>query len=221
MLFTPKPLCWEGRAVEFRSLHLSLNAPVIAIDDLPVGPARAGIALCVEPAGTLRLEIAIRSLRTGQVIAFAPGSRPADEEAAARVLEASFSFAEGMGFLFDDEETAPRTGADLANAWRDFVGAAPVRRSGAEAPVLDLIHEIPVQESPAASTALVVEVDSPSPAVAAAGTASRSVLSKHRLALAGVTSKGSAGGGSETVVAAVQAASIRDHDTRIRLLSRF
>jgi len=61
---------WSAEAI--RLLHLSLNAPVVSIDELPVGPARAGIALFGDPDGAMHLAIAVRSLRTGQMVSYAP-----------------------------------------------------------------------------------------------------------------------------------------------------
>ena len=56
---------------ELRALRLSLNTPVVTIEDLPVGPAAAGIALHAGPEG-LRLTLAVRSVRTGQLVFFHP-----------------------------------------------------------------------------------------------------------------------------------------------------
>jgi len=129
MYFCVRPSRDEQDVHGIQVLHLSLNAPVIAIDELPVGPARAGIALCRDSAGALDLRIAVRSLRNGQLAVYAPGggSFAAGEPA----LGAALSFAEGMGFLFDENEVALRGESDeetIAALWRDLVEEIPERQ---------------------------------------------------------------------------------------------
>lgn len=230
MLFTLQTPRWEAQAAEFRTLHLSLNAPVIAIAQLPVGPARAGIALCAEASGSLRLQIAIRSLQTSEVIAFGPTDEPTGEDDAALALEAGLSFAEGMGFLFDDEEATSRTAGDCTAVWREFVGEAPLRDAEtdvadaaglAEPPVVDLVHEIPVQVSPPNFEPVRIEVEFVRSASSSPGIASTGVLSKHRLALGGIGSPGASRTALRRVGESVAASTVHSEETRIRLLSRF
>ncbi len=109
---------------------MSLNQPVLAIDELPLGPARAVIAIVQGPAHGRRLVVAIRSTRTDQAIFFssAPISRESDDSAG--LLDTAVCFAESMGFLFDDDlEPA----ADAARLWADWVAkaASPSRTSPA------------------------------------------------------------------------------------------
>jgi hypothetical protein len=87
---------------DLHALYVSLNSPVVAIEELPVGPATAAIA--VHAAGTALL---IRSARTGTVACFAAAPRFG--------LEAALSHAEGLGFLFDDEANLAGSGA--ARSW--------------------------------------------------------------------------------------------------------
>jgi hypothetical protein len=109
-------------------LRLSLNTPVVSVAGLPVGPASAAIAL-ERAAGTLRLTLALRSTRNGQVVYFQPGSRPAPGAPEALALEAVLAFAEGMGFLFDDDAVASGEGEALAaRRWARF---APEQASAA------------------------------------------------------------------------------------------
>ena len=95
---------WSAEAI--RLLHFSLNTPVVAIDELPVGPARAGIALFEDPEGAMHLAIAVRSLRTAQMISYAPDEDIGGERDAVVAVDAALSFAEGMGFLFDEDAIA-------------------------------------------------------------------------------------------------------------------
>jgi hypothetical protein len=219
-----------------RSLHLSLNAPVIAIDELPVGPARAGVVLCALPEGGFQLQIAIRSLRTGEVVAVAsdleaPG--PTDEVAA---IEAALSYAEGMGFLFDEDEVG--AGGDAAadkvwELWRDLVEDAPERsrsrermaapeapnaisREAGEADV----HEVPICESGSEVRSIEVEhaetvtIDRSAETISLP--APETLLSKFRLVLDGARAEPDAPEPDASVATAQP-----PQESRIRLLSRF
>jgi hypothetical protein len=74
-----------------RALYVSLNSPVVCVGGLPVGPAAAAIAV----HGSLGTTLLVRSVRTGTVAYFHAEARGG--------LEAALSHAEGLGFLFDDE----------------------------------------------------------------------------------------------------------------------
>jgi hypothetical protein len=221
MIFEPLRTDRDRPEGELRTLHLSLNAPVIAIDDLPVGPARAGIALGAEPSGSLFVRIAVRSLRSGEVVRYAPASDPNGEDQAALALEAGLSFAEGMGFLFDDEEAAASVDEPgrAAAAWRELVGDASGDSdfdAAAEPPALDLVHEIPVRSDlPAEAEVVHVAASDIREArpLGAPVAAPEGVLSKHRIELAGARIDAAPALGGTEVVGASEA--------RIRLLSRF
>jgi hypothetical protein len=128
-----------GRRRELRSLRVSLNTPVVAIDALPVGPAAAALAVHGAPGGP-QLLLAIRSVRSGQVVFYAP-----DEEwqpTAEVALDAALSFAEGLGFLFDEDALA--AGGDVRDAarrWEEFVPAGAAEPSGSEEILLDALHD--------------------------------------------------------------------------------
>jgi len=119
-MFTAAPSS-PGVRAELRALRLSLNTPVVAIEDLPVGPAAAGIALHALPEG-LRLTLAVRSVRTGQVVFFHPDEDWNDIHGSDLAVDAALSFAECMGFLFDDDLI--EAGGDVREAarrWAEFV----------------------------------------------------------------------------------------------------
>lgn len=105
-------------------LRLSLNTPVVALRCLPVGPAAAGIAVHRTPGGA-RLTVAVRAVRSGQVIFFHPDEGWADSEDLA--FEAALSFGESMGFLFDEDPFERGEAArGVARLWADFLeDAAP------------------------------------------------------------------------------------------------
>ena len=107
-------------STSLRTLWLSLNKPVLAIDELPLGPARAAIAVIRGPEG-LGLSVAIRSTRTDQVLFFDSDSAQALPGDGAELLDPAISFAEGMGFLFDDE---PEAEAAASRLWDDWIGRA-------------------------------------------------------------------------------------------------
>jgi len=105
------------------ALQLSLNAPVVTLAGLPVGPARAAIALAGWAAGGgARVWVAVRALRGGEIALF-EGAEPEPARDPERALEAALAFAEGMGFLFD--EVIPGRGRDgpvAERLWREHLG---------------------------------------------------------------------------------------------------
>lgn len=93
----PVALTQEG----LLSLCSSLNRPVVHIEQLPVGPARAAIALHRGPSGECCLVVAVRSIECGVVSAYT--FRGAASNSIHQAMDLGLSFAEGMGFLFDDD----------------------------------------------------------------------------------------------------------------------
>jgi len=110
-------------------LRLSLNTPVVALESLPVGPAAAAIALHRGPRAA-RLSLAVRATRGGQLLFFHPEGW-AESELSEVVLDAALSFAEGMGFLFDEDLVGKGLDAgEGARVWADFLGdSAPDDRA--------------------------------------------------------------------------------------------
>jgi hypothetical protein len=88
-----------------RSLRPSLNTPVVVVEDLPAGPASAAIACFGDPAGS-QVVLAIRSERSGQAIFFGPDDEVRDWQAPDLAVDAALSFAESMGFLFEEDRLA-------------------------------------------------------------------------------------------------------------------
>ena len=143
MYFSRQPLPERG-VRELRSLRFSLNTPVISIEDLAVGPARAAIAVQDLSEGRATLQLVVRSQRTGQLACFAHDEPLAGEVSTQIALDGALSFAESMGFLFDDD-AIPELGADgpreAAAAWNDLLGVAagdaPVSQADAAANAAD------------------------------------------------------------------------------------
>lgn len=85
-------------------LCASLNRPVVDVEDLPVGPARSAIALHRDGQGRRGLIVTLRSEDSGGVVYFEFEGELNDDPHQA--LDVGLSFAEGMGFLFDEDMLA-------------------------------------------------------------------------------------------------------------------
>jgi len=175
----------EREAKALRALHVSLNTPVVAIEDLPVGPARAAIAVQDAPGGRAALMLVLRSQRTGQLACFAPDEMLESDASAQIALDGALSFAESMGFLFDDD-AIPELGAagprEAADSWNDLLGIEPQdlevdpEPAPAEGP-----PEIWLEEPAPAVAASAAAVAAPAPAPDFASPASpRVLLTKFR-----------------------------------------
>ncbi len=98
------------------ALRMSLNAPVLATAELPAGPARAAIVVHAQGASRC-FSIVVRSLRNGaSVIYELEGEDLSEDSGWAVALDASLSFGESMGFLFDDEMLVDRRPETLRRA---------------------------------------------------------------------------------------------------------
>ena len=143
MFFLRRTRPLELTAGRMRALRLSLNTPVVATQELPVGPARAAIAIHAEPRGGLAVTVGVRSLAGGSVVlygfegAITPGL-------VAEAMDAALSFAEGMGFLFDDElvgnDTASQEKALVR--WQEAIGAGDGGLPDAPEPELEIALEL-------------------------------------------------------------------------------
>jgi hypothetical protein len=127
MYFSRQPLP-ERAATALRSLHFSLNTPVVAIENLAVGPARAAIAVQNVGEGRSSLMIVVRSQRTGQLACFSHDEALESDASTQIGLDGALSFAESMGFLFDDDAISDLDvdgSREAAGAWNDLLGLAP------------------------------------------------------------------------------------------------
>jgi hypothetical protein len=122
----------------FTALRVSLNAPVVATEELASGPARAAILQFWRPDERIAIEVRLRSAADGRVVVYdydGPLDAASDIDHA---FEAALNFAEGMGFLFDEdvlssEDTVSR--ARVAEAWSRFeAGLAPAVRAALGTP---------------------------------------------------------------------------------------
>lgn len=201
----------EPTASGLCALHRSLNTPVMALDGFPVGPARAGVALSAGVDGAIRLEIAVRSVRTGRLLLFAADG-PIAARDDVRAVEAALCYGEAMGFLFDEDEVVVRGSESAARAalqWRELVGdALEVANSAPHEPQPrpEELRSVPVATGPETMAA-----EAPPPA--------HTVLSKFRIALGSVAGA-SEGDGLDVERVAAAALHAREPETHDGSLSR-
>jgi hypothetical protein len=123
MIFLPRTRPLELTAKNVRALRPSLNTPVVAMAELPVGPACAAILVHVEAGRGLQISVGVRAL-SGAGVALYGFDGPIGASVVGVALDAALSFAEGMGFLFDDdvvgEDAASREKAVLR--WQELIG---------------------------------------------------------------------------------------------------
>jgi hypothetical protein len=108
-------------------LCASLNAPVVHGDELPPGPARAAIVTFAEEYGDFGVAVGMRALESGSVAVYRYREPLLDADDVARATEAALRFAEGLGFLFDDEMIDRESGAGRSEAlehWLRLTGGA-------------------------------------------------------------------------------------------------
>jgi len=129
------------------SLRVALNTPILSILELPPGPAMACIAIHAEKGGRRALTLAISALRGGEVAFFTLDEDLSHDGALPGAIDGALSFAEAMGFLFDDEldsATAGQRKQALAR-WRELVGETKKGSAQASAPAEELVLEEAVE----------------------------------------------------------------------------
>jgi hypothetical protein len=159
----------------------SLNRPVVDIQDLPAGPAQAAIALDRSESGERRLIVAVRSEISGEVALFA--FRGELNSQPTQAMDPGLQFAEGMGFLFDEDVLAgnlPGAERKALETWCQLTGDELPRQR----PASDR-HGTRASANPADEVLLVDALssggDDPSPHLLRPGArAEGAVLSKFR-----------------------------------------
>ena len=137
MFFEPRRRTLELTPPGVLALRPSLNTPVVAASDLPVGPACAAILVHTEPGHGLQISVGVRSLGCGSVTVYEfPG--PIAASVVNVALDAALSFAESMGFLFDDDMVDDDVGSQekAVLRWQEMIGdglgGSPADRSERE-----------------------------------------------------------------------------------------
>jgi hypothetical protein len=115
----------ELSADRLHGLRLSLNTPVVSIEELPVEPARAAIAIHDEIDGSPNITVGVYSLRSGVPVLFSFEEGLRDRTALANGIDAALSFGESMGFLFDEDElgsdSAEEARCRALELWRELI----------------------------------------------------------------------------------------------------
>jgi len=132
-MFFPKRDPGSPDPRRFAALRSSLNAPVVATEEMPSGPARAVIVMGWDDEAQSVLEVRLRSVTTGRLVVYGFEGHLEDAGELETALEAALSFAESMGFLFDDDILS---GDDMigretvVEAWEAFEEGRPPPRCG-------------------------------------------------------------------------------------------
>jgi hypothetical protein len=135
MYFLPRKRPLELTAKSVRALRPSLNTPVVAAAELPVGPASGAILVHVEAGHGLQITVGVRSLGTGSVALYGFDG-PISASVANVALDSALSFAESLGFLFDDDVVDDDDGSreKAVLRWQELIGdGAPLRRAATQA----------------------------------------------------------------------------------------
>jgi hypothetical protein len=106
----------ERRVVAVR---YSMNEPIVETAELSAGPACAAIVVYLEE-GVRRVVVAIRSLSRARLALYEMQGEEFPD-ATGMAFDAGLSFAESMGFVFDDEKLTKKSGAERQ------AGLAPLR----------------------------------------------------------------------------------------------
>lgn len=91
-------------------LRPAMNAPVLNVGFLPVGPARAAAVAFAEEYGGIGIALGIRSNESGQLVVIRNQESIDFDVALVDALEPLLAEAERMGFLFDEDMLAARPG---------------------------------------------------------------------------------------------------------------
>lgn len=127
-----RPIEVAGERV--RELRVSLNAPVLSTPDLPIGPARAAIVIHHEARGRMDATVGVRSLRSGEAVFWSFDGELRSDDDLSVAGDAALTFAESLGFLFDDAPLGP--GAEAEKTWAAWLGGeAPALANAAHAAV--------------------------------------------------------------------------------------
>jgi hypothetical protein len=99
------------------ALRPSLNTPVVATAEIPTGPARAAIFVYAE-GGTRRFAVAVHAVQGAAAVVYelSPDFAADDADGWTVALDATLSFGESMGFVFDDELVTDRRPDTLRRA---------------------------------------------------------------------------------------------------------
>jgi hypothetical protein len=128
MYFLPSSTPLDLSADRLRGLRLSLNTPVVSIEEVPVEPARAAIAIHDEIDGSPNVTVGVYALRSGVAVLFSFEGPLRDNGALTNGVDTALSFGESMGFLFDEDELGSDSGEEARsralNLWLELMSPA-------------------------------------------------------------------------------------------------
>ena len=128
MYFALRSALLDLSADRLYGLRLSLNTPVVSIEDLPEGPARAAVAIHNEIDGRPNVTVGVRFLQSQAAVIFSLEGDLNEHSSLAVGIDAALSFGENMGFLFDEDEFGSGPAEEVRpralGLWRDLMGPA-------------------------------------------------------------------------------------------------
>jgi hypothetical protein len=146
-MFFPRTLPLSLDESRLHSLRVALNTPILSILELPPGPATGAIVIHTEKGRERALTIAVRALRGGEVVFFTLDEDLSQDGALQGAIDGALSFAEAMGFLFDEEEetATPAQRKQALARWRELVGETKRGSAGASSQAEELVLEETVE----------------------------------------------------------------------------
>lgn len=154
----------------------ALNSPVVNVEALDVGSARAAILLSADEYGELTLRVRVQMVSSRAGVTYRYQGNAADFGNANAALEAALSFSEGMGFLFDEDVMRDGTASSRRRAfklWNSMLDA----ENKPEVEVAEPMSEISLPSTEEAVPELLLELDG---ALTPEDEARASVLTKFR-----------------------------------------
>jgi hypothetical protein len=155
-MFAARTQALELTPDRVEELRLSLNTPVVTIEGLESGPARAGLLVHRARAGHLGVTVAVHSMRSDRNVLYTLDEALEEGPSLSVGIDAALSFGESLGFLFDDDEKEQRGGDHALRLWQELLGEDPKaeclgRSAGAALPpeepeelvLEDLVDQIP------------------------------------------------------------------------------
>ena len=107
-------------------LRPAMNAPVLNVGYLPVGPARAAVVAFAEEYGGIGIALGVRSSESGQLAVLRNQESIDFDVRLVDALEPLLAVAERMGFLFDEDMLAlapgPKGRSDAMVHWAGLMG---------------------------------------------------------------------------------------------------
>lgn len=102
-MFFPKDPIARLDPLRLLAVRFSLNSPMVEVENLPSGPARAAIVVYRDEDEEHALQIWVRGESPEPLVAYGLAGELERGREIETAVDAALTFAEGMGFLFEDE----------------------------------------------------------------------------------------------------------------------